>query len=104
MRSGLVISFFVLLGFGVGLFAFSSARQIWNRWHENRLLNEASHLLDENKLAEAEGKAQQVLAIEPDSLPATRLLSEATEKQNRTETVMWRAQIARLDPGLRERA
>ena len=44
--------------------------------------------------------ARQALAIDPNSLVAARILAEATEKQNRPETVAWRAQIARLDPGL----
>ena len=38
--------------------------------------------------------------IDPDSLAAARILADTTEKQNRSETVAWRAQIARLDPGL----
>jgi predicted Zn-dependent protease len=100
VRGGFVIALFVVLGFVVGLLAFSSARQGWNRWQKNRILHEAAHLLAENQLAEAETKAHEALAIDPDSLEATRILSEATEKQNRAETVAWRAQIARLDPGL----
>jgi len=99
-RSGLVIALFIILGFAVGLLAFSSARQGWYRWQKNRILKEATHLLEENHLPEAESKAQEALAIDPASLEATRILAEATEKQNRAETVAWRAQIARLDPGL----
>ena len=34
----------------------------------------------------------------PDSLSAFYILAEASEKQNRPETVAWRAQIARLQP------
>ena len=99
-RSGLVISLFVVLGFGVGLFGFASIRQGWNRWHKTRLLTEAGHLLDGNNLNEAEVLARKALAIDPNSLAAVRILAETTEKQNRAETVAWRAQIARLDPGL----
>jgi predicted Zn-dependent protease len=99
-RRGFVIALFVVLGFVVGLLAFSSAREGWYRWQKNRILDAAAHLLEENQLAEAETKAQEALAIDPDSLQATRILAEATEKQNRAETVAWRAQIARLDPGL----
>ena len=44
LRGGLIISLFVVLGFGVGLFAFSSARKAWNRWHKTRLLAEATDL------------------------------------------------------------
>jgi predicted Zn-dependent protease len=99
-RSGFVIALFVVFGFVVGLLAFSSARQGWYRWQKNRILNQAAHLLEDNQLAEAETTAQEALAIDPASLKAIRILAEATEKQNRAETVAWRAQIARLDPGL----
>ncbi len=34
----------------------------------------------------------------PDSLAAFHILAEASEKQNRSETVAWRVQIARLQP------
>ncbi|MDQ3413587.1 MAG: hypothetical protein M3480_01205, partial [Verrucomicrobiota bacterium] len=100
LRSGLVISLFVVLGFGVGLFAFSSARKGWTRWHKARLLTTAAANLENGQLAEAETLARQALAIDVNSLVAARLLAESTEKQNRAETVAWRAQIARLDPGL----
>ena len=100
VRSGLLISLFVVLGFGVGLFGFASARKGWNRWHKARLLTEAKDRLDHNNLNEAEVRARQALAIDPKSLVAVRILAETTEKQNRPETVVWRAQIARLDPGL----
>ncbi len=100
LRSGLVISLFVLLGFGVGLFAFSSVRQGWNRWHKTQLLTDAAERLDQNDFAAAEAMARKVLAIDPNSLTAARLLAETTEKENRAETVAWRAQIARLEPRL----
>ena len=100
VRSGLVISLFVVLGFGVGLFSFSSARKGWSRWAKNRLLTAATSQLKQNDLAQAETLARQALAIDANSLVAARLLAETTEKQNRAETVAWRAQIARLDPGL----
>jgi hypothetical protein len=99
-RSGLLISLFVVFGFGVGLFGFASVRKGWNRWHKARLLTEAQDRLDHNNLNEAEVRARHALAIDPKSLVAARILAETTEKQNRPETVVWRAQIARLDPGL----
>ncbi|MEO5753814.1 MAG: tetratricopeptide repeat protein [Chthoniobacterales bacterium] len=98
VRSGLVISVFVVLGFGVGLFSFSSARKGWLRWHKTRLLAEASDRLAQHDLAEAESLARQVISIDSNSLVASRLLAETTEQQNRAETVGWRAQIARLEP------
>ena len=44
--------------------------------------------------------ARKALAIDPNSLIAASVLAEATEKENRAETVAWRTQIARLNPGL----
>jgi len=100
VRSGLIISLFVVLGFGAGLFGFASVHKGWNRWREARLLTKAKDRLDHNNLNEAEVSARQALAIDPKSLVAVRILAETTEKQNRPETVFWRAQIARLDSGL----
>ena len=100
LRSGLVISIFVVLGFGVGLFAFSSVRKGWTRWHKASLLTKAADRLEHNQLAEAETMARKALAIDANSLTAARILAESTEKQNRAETVAWRAQIARLAPSL----
>src|SRR4030095_13164547 len=100
VRSGLLISAFVVLCFCVGIFGFASARKGWNRWHKTRLLTQARDRLDHNNLDEAEVRARQVLAIDPKSLVAARILAETTEKQNRPETVVWRAQIAQLEPGL----
>jgi predicted Zn-dependent protease len=42
--------------------------------------------------------AQHALQLHPDSLSAFYILAEATERQNRIDTVAWRAQIARLAP------
>ena len=42
--------------------------------------------------------AREVLQLHHDSLPAFHILAEASEKQNRPDTVAWRAQIARLQP------
>ena len=100
VRSGLIISLFVVLGFGVGLFGFASIHKGWNRWRQAHLLTEAQDRLDRNDLNETEVRARQALAIDPKSLVAVRILAETTEKQNRPETVVWRAQLARLDPRL----
>ena len=42
--------------------------------------------------------AQEIVQRRPDSLAAFQILAESSEKQNRPETVAWRAQIARLQP------
>jgi hypothetical protein len=100
LRAGLVISLFIILGFVVGLFATSSLRKGWTRWQKSRLLNEATRHLQQNDLAPAEASARKALALDSTSLVALRLLAETTERENRDETVAWRAQIAKLDPGL----
>ncbi len=98
--SSFLVSFFVVLGFGVGLFSFSSARKGWSRWHKTRLLAQAADELEHGRLEAADALARKALDIDPDSIEASRILAEATEKENDSETVAWRAQIARLDPGL----
>ncbi|HEV8422590.1 MAG TPA: hypothetical protein VGQ40_04545, partial [Chthoniobacterales bacterium] len=100
LRTGLVISLFIILGFVVGLFATSSLRKGWNRWQKSRLMDEATRHLEQNDLPAAEASARKALALDSGSLVALRLLAETTERENRDETVAWRAQIAHLDPGL----
>ena len=95
-----LISFFLVLGFGVGLFTFSSARKGWTRWHKARLLAEATDQLKQGRIETADGFARKALQLDPNSVAASRILAEATEKENDSETVAWRAQIARLAPGL----
>jgi thioredoxin-like negative regulator of GroEL len=100
LPNAVILALALAVGFGVGLFVFSSAHRAWKRWDQSQLLIEADHELDQNHFAEAERIARQALLIDPNSLVAARILAEITEKQNRSETVAWRAQIARLDPDL----
>jgi len=95
-----LVSLFVVLGFGVGLFAFTSARKGWDRWHKARLLAQAADELDRGQITAADALARKAIAQDPDSIEASRILAEATEKENDAETVSWRAHLARLDPGL----
>ncbi|MBV9010174.1 MAG: hypothetical protein JO354_13575 [Verrucomicrobia bacterium] len=88
----------VIGGFGVALLVLSTGPKVVNSWRESRLLRHADDELRGNQLDSAIGAAQQALLVNPASLPAFRILAEATEKQNRAETVSWRAQIARLQP------
>jgi hypothetical protein len=100
VRSAIFISLVIVIGFGVGLFAFTSLRKGWNRWRESRLLQQASDFLERGNLDESEKIAHNALLLDPNSATACRILAEATEKQNRNETVAWRARIAQLDPRL----
>ena len=72
--------------------------RIWGSWHESRLLKRAEAALEKKDFADADRLARHALSHDPDSLPAFRILADATEKQNSEETVSWRAQIARLQP------
>jgi thioredoxin-like negative regulator of GroEL len=88
----------LLLGFAVGLFFLTYGPQAYSGWREARLLKRASTLLQKDDFAGANQAAREVLRIHHDSLAAYHILAEASEKQNRPESVAWRAQIARLQP------
>ena len=87
-----------MLGFTVGLFLLTYGPEAYSGWREKRLLNRASAMLAQQDLDGAAGVAREVVLKRPDSLAAFYILAEASEKQNRPETVAWRAQIARLQP------
>jgi predicted Zn-dependent protease len=87
-----------MLGFSVGLFLLTYGPEAYSGWREKRLLNRASAMLAQQDLDGAAGVAREVVLKRPDSLAAFYILAEASEKQNRPETVAWRAQIARLQP------
>jgi hypothetical protein len=74
------------------------APSAYNSWRESRLLKRANAMLREENFTEATRAAHEALRIKGDSLPAFYILAEATEKENKQETVAWRAQIARLLP------
>jgi hypothetical protein len=98
----------------LGLIFFTYGSRVYNDWREARLLNLATKLLREQKFNEATRVAEDVVNIDPDSLPAFYILAEAAEKQsddslptfytlaetaekqNRDAAIAWRAQIARL--------
>ncbi len=85
-------------GFGLCLLILTTGPKLVNGWRESRWLKQAEQNLKQGNFTAADDAAQQALRIDPDSLPAFRILAEATEKQNRADTVAWRAQIARLQP------
>jgi len=72
--------------------------KVYTAWHESRLLQHATAMLEKKDFVAADRFARRVLERDRDSLPAFFILAEATEKQNSEETVSWRAQIARLQP------
>ena len=75
------------------------APSAYSSWREARLLKHANAMLQQWNLEEATHAAHEALRIKGDSLPAYYILAEATEKENKEETVAWRAQIARLLAG-----
>ncbi|HEX8280773.1 MAG TPA: hypothetical protein VF551_05315, partial [Chthoniobacterales bacterium] len=89
----------VAVGLGLGFFCLTYGPRAYNNWRESRLLSRASEWLQKDELEKAREAAQETLRIRPDSLAAFQILADATEKQNRPETVAWRAQIARVLPG-----
>ena len=72
--------------------------KVYTAWHESRLLQHATAMLEKKDFVAANRLARQVLEHRRDSLPAFYILAEATEKQNSEQTVSWRAQVARLQP------
>ena len=97
VRSGLIIVA-VIAGFALGLLVLTIGPKLVNTWRESRWLRQAEANLKQGNFNSANDAAQQALQINHDSLSAFQILAEATEKQNRAETVVWRAQIARLRP------
>ncbi len=88
----------LLLGFGVGWLLLTSGPRAYRSWRESSLLKSAAALLAKEDFDGASRAAREVLQLHRESLPAFHILAEASEKQNRPETVAWRAQIARLEP------
>ncbi len=100
VRSGMVIVLGVIAALAFGLFAFTTLSKGWNRWREARLLREGKDFLEQGNAADAEAAGRRAIALDANSVEASRILAEATERQNRAETVAWRAQVARLAPSL----
>lgn len=89
----------LVLGFLFGWILLTYGPRAYRGWRESSLLKSASALLVKEDYDGATRAARDVLQLHQDSLPAFHILAEASEKQNRPETVAWRAQIARLEPG-----
>ena len=88
----------LLLGFAFGWVLLTYGPQAYRGWRESSLLKQASTMMTKDDFDGATRAAREVLQIHQDSLAAFHILAEASEKQNRPETVAWRAQIARLEP------
>ncbi len=88
----------LLVGFALGMALLTYGPEAYGGWREKRLLRRASEMLAQQDFDGAARAAREILQSRPDSLSAFYILAEASEKQNRPETVAWRAQIARLEP------
>ena len=97
VRGGLIV-LAVIAGFALGLIVLTIGPKLVSAWQESRWLRRAETNLKQGNFSAANEAARQALAINRDSLSACEILAETTEKQNRAETVGWRAQIARLRP------
>src|SRR5438477_2635438 len=80
----------LVLGFVVGLLLLSYGPEAYSNWHEVRLVRRASALLAGQDFDGAVQTAQEIVQRHPNSLAAFQILAEASEKQNRPETVAWR--------------
>jgi thioredoxin-like negative regulator of GroEL len=89
----------LVLGFSFGFALLTYGPRAYSGWRESRLMKRATELLAKEDFDGAARAAREVLQIHRNSLAAFHVLAEASEKQNRPETVAWRAQIARLEPG-----
>lgn len=89
----------LLLGFSFGWIILTSGPQAYRGWRESSLLKRAAAMMEKQDFEGATRAAREVLQINHDSLAAFHILAEASEKQNRPQTVAWRAQIARVEPG-----
>ncbi|MFZ1221362.1 MAG: hypothetical protein WAO00_18875, partial [Chthoniobacterales bacterium] len=86
------------VGFAFGFAILTYGPQAYRNWRESNSLKRASAMLAKEDFDGATHAAREALALHRDSLAALYVLAEASEKQNRPETVAWRAQIARLEP------
>jgi len=71
----------------LGLIFFTYGARVYSDWREGHLLKLATKLLHEQKYNEATRVAQDVVNIDPDSLPAFYILAEAAEKQSDTDSL-----------------
>ena len=97
-RQLIVLVAVIIAACGLGLIGLNYGTSAYHNWRESRLLKEASEMLDRKDFDGAIRGAHHALALHPDSLQAFQILADATEKQNRVDTVAWRAQVARLLP------
>jgi predicted Zn-dependent protease len=88
----------LLTGFGLGWVLLTSGPKAYRGWRESSLLKRALELMAKEDFDGATHAAREVLVWDHDSIPALHILADASEKQNRAETVAWRSQIARLEP------
>ena len=88
----------IVVGSGLCFIGLNYGTRVYHNWRESRLLRDASEMLAHDNFDGATNTAQQVLDLDRDSVPAFQILAEATERQNKVETVAWRSQIARLQP------
>jgi thioredoxin-like negative regulator of GroEL len=96
---GAIYAVAVVAGFLLGFLVLTSAPRAYRGWRESRLQKRATALLDKQDFDGATRAAQQMLQIRAGSLAAFQILAEASEKENRAETVAWRSQIAHALPG-----
>src|SRR3954465_2154687 len=88
----------LVAGFTFGFALLPYGPHAYRNWRESNFLKRASAMLAKEDFDGATREARAALALHRDSLAALYVLAEASEKQNRPETIAWRAQIAHLEP------
>src|SRR5260370_32480192 len=86
------------IAFLIGGFFVRYGSNLYEKWRDRRLLNQAATLLQEGKLSQAAQMAQELAHRHPNSLAALSILADTAERQNLEEAVAWRERIARLLP------
>ena len=82
----------------VGVFFVGYGSKLYENWHDRRLLQQATTLLQDGKLSKAAQIAHELARRHPDSLAGLSILADTAEKQNLEDAVQWRERIARLLP------
>src|ERR1051325_9869764 len=82
----------------LGVVFVTYGSRAYQTWHQRRLLQQATTLLQNGNLSEAAQIAQELARRHPDSLGALSIMADTAERQNLEEAVAWRQRIARLLP------
>src|SRR5207245_5150480 len=75
----------IVIGFALGLIFLSYGSKLYKSWHEARLLQHASSMLQQHEYSGAIRSVEKALASNRHPLPALQILAGATEIKTRSE-------------------